>query len=692
MNNCIFRLKQNNNVFGYFLKRKNSDYINIVINLDYNNSEKYIANGSLDISLLNNKSVKINLNEALNYFIFNEDDMNIFFCIYMKYNYFSKDKINTFEYDETTVKDIHKNLTFYNNKSIYILSINEDNKIELNLRKLNKTLENDISKFLELPILLTKNNKIIGEFKKSPPQIKQSLIPIKLELYNKKKIIINKIFSKYFTINSELNKSEIIFEKDIVSVIKYDNNNKTKIVSYDMINNVYFIGEKHCEGKIRDNGKCLQYYEDKDELKILKSGFIWDNKFYFGSTIFDPNNTENKLYLTMPNLFDFGSDAKAISFLHKDKLKYNSANFDWWCDFCNKLFKKNDPNFGCRECDYDLCPKCLFEDSNNERNKTYIQLNQKNIDIKKFTVDEFNIKSIYHNHNLIYNNESNNTIINGTKKCIRCENKIADNFFGCNSCEFYLCLNCVCLSLNDKKILLEKLNKSIFKIDINENINNIFGFLSVPNITNYKEIIIFINFNWEELLNNIKEDFIELLFFNNEKIKIFLKDISGYKIFNIKMSEFFIDKSLIKGDNIDYLIGKKYNSKNYDNKLVIAVYINDDNKLELDYGVHKSFLLEENKFHIIVKNLEEKTIKKNPLLALSAQSKNIIIKVSAPEENFKEYPKLIKESYKCDLNFILNLTPNYSDFNIIMKNRSVFGVKNIMNIIILLKPKFNYIA
>ena len=243
-----------------------------------------------------------------------------------------------------------------------------------------------------------------------------------------------------------------------------------------MINNVYFIGENHCEGKIRDNGKCLQYYEDKDELQILKSGFIWDNKFYFGSTIFDPNNTENKLYLTMPNLFDFGSDAKAISFLHKDKLKYNSANFDWWCDFCNKLFKKNDPNFGCRECDYDLCPKCLFEDSNNERNKTYIKLNQKNIDIKKFTVDEFNIKSIYHNHNLIYNNESNNTIINGTKKCIRCENKIADNFFGCNSCEFYLCLNCVCPSLNiNFNFNLQEILSDIFEDMIKNMIKNFFA-------------------------------------------------------------------------------------------------------------------------------------------------------------------------------------------------------------------------
>jgi len=277
---------------------------------------------------------------------------------------------------------------------------------------------------------------------------------------------------------------------------------------------------------------------------------------------------------------------------------------------------------------------------------------------------------------LIYNNKSNNTIINGTKKCIRCENKIADNFFGCNSCEFYLCLNCVCLSLNDKKILLEKLNKSMFKIDINENINNIFGFLSVPNITNYKEIIIFINFSLEELLNNIKEDFIELLFFNNEKIKIFLKDISGYKIFNTKMSEFFIDKSLIKGDNIDYYLKEKVdNLKDYNNKLVIVVYVNDDNKFELDYGVYNSFLIEENKFLIDVKYLEVKTIKKNPLLALSAQSKNIIRKISAPEENFKEYPKLIKQSYKCDLNFILNLTPNYSDFNIIMKNRSVFVVE-----------------
>ena len=69
------------------------------------------------------------------------------------------------------------------------------------------------------------------------------------------------------------------------------------------------------------------------------------------------------------------------------------------------------------------------------------------------------------------------------KKCIRCKIKIADNFFGCNSCKFYLCLNCVCPSLNiNFNFNLQEILSDIFEDMIKNMIKNFFALFGFEGI------------------------------------------------------------------------------------------------------------------------------------------------------------------------------------------------------------------
>ena len=54
---------------------------------------------------------------------------------------------------------------------------------------------------------------------------------------------------------------------------------------------------------------------------------------------------------------------------------------NWICDFCEQKFSKKIASFKCKECDFDLCDKCLFEDENSNINQIYIKLNESKVDI-----------------------------------------------------------------------------------------------------------------------------------------------------------------------------------------------------------------------------------------------------------------------------------------------------------------------
>ena len=66
---------------------------------------------------------------------------------------------------------------------------------------------------------------------------------------------------------------------------------------------------------------------------------------------------------------------------------YASVKSSWKCNSCSKLFNENTYSFGCRECNFDLCMKCLF-DPNIQKN--FKNRFKENLDAK--------MKSIVSNH------------------------------------------------------------------------------------------------------------------------------------------------------------------------------------------------------------------------------------------------------------------------------------------------------
>ena len=192
-------------------------------------------------------------------------------------------------------------------------------------------------------------------------------------------------------------------------------------------------------------------------------------------------------------------------------------------------------SFGCRNCgDYgfDLCPECLFEDENKDRNKLYINLNNLNFNEITFNKNEFKIKSNYHNHELIYeqiSNESANCL-----KCNKCNNK---DLFICPLCNINICSECLLHEKEEIINLLNNLNNSFFKININNLYKDIFGCVVVYGDyyfydkngylicmeKNIGKFYLLINESYEILMKYIKEDYIEIILFNKKIIKIQLK-------------------------------------------------------------------------------------------------------------------------------------------------------------------------
>ena len=261
----IFRIMLNEfdqGAYGYFLDLKNPDNFCLVINDSFDNFEKIIKEKDFfNIILLNEKIIKINLDEVYNYFIFSDS-----ICIFINKNYFFNDSINSLELADQDI----------NQREVLVLSINDLKKIKLNQRSLlltsildinNNTFQiynsENIEATIVLPILSLNNKKIIGTFKESQNNIlygKTSIIPKSYKYYNDNYQKFKKIFETQFNavINSDLNEYYLkaIFNDEIFTVIRYNKNKKLEeAISFDINNNVYFIGNNHDQGKIIGNGK-----------------------------------------------------------------------------------------------------------------------------------------------------------------------------------------------------------------------------------------------------------------------------------------------------------------------------------------------------------------------------------------------------------------------------------------------------
>lgn len=157
---------------------------------------------------------------------------------------------------------------------------------------------------------------------------------------------------------------ETIFTNEVETIVRFDKEKlKNQICSYDKKEDVYFLGNNHIEGKIEGEGKTI-IIQDNKNINIYK-GKIHKNKIC--CQLLNLNEQSDKAILKIPNITIFNEKSAIESKFHKHKLIYSCVKSSWKCNFCSKLFDENTYSFGCRECNFDLCIKCLFDPNNQKK-------------------------------------------------------------------------------------------------------------------------------------------------------------------------------------------------------------------------------------------------------------------------------------------------------------------------------------
>ena len=87
----------------------------------------------------------------------------------------------------------------------------------------------------------------------------------------------------------------------------------------------------------------------------------------------------------------------------------------------------------------------------------------------------------------------------------------------------------------ERNSLINKLNNCVFSININNFTEKIYGyFIKNEKDSNSNEhFSLVLNNSWKELKSYVKKDFFEIILFNDNKIKIFVKGIIEF-FFNFR--------------------------------------------------------------------------------------------------------------------------------------------------------------
>ena len=147
--------------------------------------------------------------------------------------------------------------------------------------------------------------------------------------------------------------------------------------------------------------------------------------------LIDLDTIDDKASLKIPNITLFDNDSYIKSDFHKHNLKYKSVNSKWGCDFCLRIFDSNVDSFGCRECDFILCYKCLFNKEESPNNKITIKYKVNPNDSKISLFGGYFVKNNKNVCKIIYNNEEMElqeylSIDNSIKNKKELENQLKD--------------------------------------------------------------------------------------------------------------------------------------------------------------------------------------------------------------------------------------------------------------------------
>ena len=194
---------------------------------------------------------------------------------------------------------------------------------------------------------------------------------------------------------------ETIFTNEVETVIRFDKEKITnQICSYDKVEDTYFIGNKHNKGKIVGNGKAIIL--SNNVFFTVYSGEIFNNKISCEFIDTDDINSLDAI-LKIPQITLFNKDSKVKSKCHEHKLNYKSVQDNWRCYFCYRFFDKNFDSFGCKECNFNICFKCLFIDDSKFTDSIFIIFKfDNNINKKRLFFNDFIVNN-KNNMKLIFN-------------------------------------------------------------------------------------------------------------------------------------------------------------------------------------------------------------------------------------------------------------------------------------------------
>ena len=328
---------------------------------------------------LNNISYNINDKFYIFFEIF--EDSKIYFDMYDK----NKIGFRTSDNFSVELKDMMKDykyifpfqtIRYYENETSFDIDKFHEIKKSKYLLKIdflnNKNLKN---KILKIIIGGNVNLKYLG-CNHEDPKIFSETEQIEFKRYNYG-VETGQLFKKYRNIiralkeefNIEMSQDakgfyiETIFTNEVETIIKFDKEKLiNQICSYDKKEDVYFIGNKHSNGKIEDdNGKVLILVDE--EFFTIYTGKIHKNKLE--CLFINLDEQLGEAILRIPNITNFNQDSEISSRFHnKHKLKYKSAQGNWKCHFCSRTFDASVDSFGCKKCDFYLCLKCMFDEIN----------------------------------------------------------------------------------------------------------------------------------------------------------------------------------------------------------------------------------------------------------------------------------------------------------------------------------------
>ena len=194
---------------------------------------------------------------------------------------------------------------------------------------------------------------------------------------------------------------ETIFTNEIEAIIRFDKEKITnQICSYDIVEDTYFIGNQHKNGKIIGNGKAIIL--SNNVFFTVYSGEIINNKISCEYIDTDDINSFDAI-LKIPKITLFSKDSKVKSKCHEHKLNYKAVQDNWRCYFCYRFFDKNFDSFGCKECNFNICFKCLFIDDKKFSDSIFINfkfdnhINKKILLFSDFIVNNKNYMKIIFN-------------------------------------------------------------------------------------------------------------------------------------------------------------------------------------------------------------------------------------------------------------------------------------------------------